>query len=81
MSLERELSELKAQVKEIVRLKKYSEQLKESRIKLMIVSRNHHQYNQDEIQNAYEKADSLRIQLAVKRTGAIPDKAEKRFRG
>jgi two-component system sensor histidine kinase DegS len=67
-TLEQELNELKAQVKEIIEVEEVlEEQLKESRIKLMIVSRNHHQYSQDEIQKAYEKADSLRIQLAVKR--------------
>lgn len=68
MNLEKELNELKNQVKEIIEIEEVlEEQLKESRKRLMLVSRNHHKHSQEEIRKAYEEADNYRIQLAVKR--------------
>ncbi len=68
MNLEKELNELKIQVKELIDTEEIlEEQLKESKKKLMLVNKQHHRYSQGELREAYDKADSLRIQLAVKR--------------
>lgn len=66
--LEEELKNLKRQVNELIfAVEDIEEELKESKRKLMLVNRNFSRYTQEELKEAYEKADSLRIQLAVKR--------------
>lgn len=66
--LEEELAQLKQQVKELIETVEVMEaELKESKRKLMLVNRNFSRYSQEELKEAYEKADNLRIQLAVKR--------------
>jgi two-component system sensor histidine kinase DegS len=67
-ALESEMRQLKEQVKELV--KKVAEieiELQESKRKLMYVNKNFHKFSQEELKQAYEKADNLRIELAVKR--------------
>ncbi len=66
--LEEELKNLKRLVSELMSaVENIEEALKESKRKLMLVNRNFSKYTQEELKEAYEKADSLRIQLAVKR--------------
>lgn len=66
--LDEELNQLKIQVRELIEtVARIEEELKESKRKLMAVSRNYSRYTQEELKNAYEKADNLRIELAVKR--------------
>jgi two-component system sensor histidine kinase DegS len=66
--LEEELTNLKFQVGELIStVEEIEEELKESKRKLMLVNRNFTRYTQEELKEAYEKADSLRVQLAVKR--------------
>ena len=66
--LEEELKELKLHVSELIaNVEMIEEDLKESKRKLMLVNRNFTKFTQEELKGAYEKADSLRIQLAVKR--------------
>lgn len=66
--LDEELKNLKKQVKELIEAVEVMEsELKESKRRLMIVNKNHERYSQNELKQAYEKADNLRIGLAVKR--------------
>lgn len=66
--LENELKQLKEQVRELIETVERMEiELKESKKKLMHASKNFSQYSQEELKGVYEKADNLRIQLAVKR--------------
>ncbi len=66
--LEDELKQLKQQVKELIEsVEMLEEELKESKKKLLFVNKNFEKYTQKELRVAYEKADSLRIELAVKR--------------
>ena len=66
--LEDELTNLRFQVGELIStVEGIEEDLKESKRKLMLVNRNFTKYTQEELKEAYEKADSLRVQLAVKR--------------
>lgn len=66
--LDEELSLLKEQVRDLISTVEHIEvELKESKKKLMLASKNYSQFSQEELRNAYEKADNLRIQLAVKR--------------
>jgi two-component system sensor histidine kinase DegS len=66
--LEEELRELKQQVKDLIDSVEMLEiELKESKRKLLLVNKNFEKYTQEELKNAYEKADYLRIELAVKR--------------
>lgn len=66
--LENELKQLKEQVRELIETVERMEiELKESKKKLMHASKNFSQYSQEELKAVYEKADNLRIQLAVKR--------------
>lgn len=66
--LEEELQELKQQVKELIETVEMLEaELRESKKKLMLVNKNFTKYPEDELKKAYEKADNLRIELAVKR--------------
>ena len=68
MRLEDELARLKEQVRElIVSVEKTEKELNESRHKLMLVNRNFSKFSQEELKKAYEKADNLRVELAVKR--------------
>jgi len=66
--LEEELQEIKQKVKALIDSVEMLEvELKESKRKLLLVNKNFEKYSQEELKNAYEKADSLRIELAVKR--------------
>lgn len=66
--LEDELKQLKEQVKEHMKVVEEIEvELKESRRKLMAVNKNFARFTQEELKEAYEKADNLRVELAVKR--------------
>ncbi|MCX8131876.1 MAG: sensor histidine kinase [Clostridia bacterium] len=66
--LEEELNQLKTQVKELIENVEVIEaELKESKRKLLLVNKNYERYSQEELKEAYEKADNLRIELAVKR--------------
>jgi two-component system, NarL family, sensor histidine kinase DegS len=66
--LEEELNMLKVQVRELIDTVELIEnELKDSKRKLMLVNKNHAKFSEEELKVAYEKADNLRIQLAVKR--------------
>ena len=66
--LDEELSQLKIQVRDLIEtVGRIEEELKESKRKLMAVNRNYTKYTQEELKEAYEKADNLRVELAVKR--------------
>lgn len=66
--LEEELTQVKKEVAEIIgNVDIIETELKESKRRLMMVNKSHHKYSQEELRSAYEKADNLRIQLAVKR--------------
>jgi two-component system, NarL family, sensor histidine kinase DegS len=66
--LEEELIQLKQQVKELIEnVEVLESELKESKRKLLIVNKNFEKYSQEELKSTYEKADNLRIELAVKR--------------
>lgn len=67
-NLEKELAELKIQVKEHIELVEVMEaELKDSKRKLLLANKNYEKYSQEELKAVYEKADNLRIELAVKR--------------
>lgn len=66
--LEEELKLLQKQVKELIESIEITEQkLKESKKRLLMVSKNFDQYSQEDLKNAYEIADNLRVELAIKR--------------
>lgn len=66
--LEDELNSLKDQVKQLISEVEVLEvALKESKRKLMLINKNFSHYTQEELKDAYEKADNLRVELAVKR--------------
>lgn len=66
--LEEELEALKQQVKELIESVEIIEiELKESKKRLLLVNKNYDKYSQEELKKAYEKADNLRVELAVKR--------------
>ncbi|HEX9060578.1 MAG TPA: sensor histidine kinase [Clostridia bacterium] len=66
--LEAELVVLKQQTKDLLTsVERMEKELKESKRKLMNVNRNFENYSQEELKAAYQKADNLRIELAVKR--------------
>lgn len=66
--LEEELQLLKRQVAELIEIVEVMENdLKESKRKLMLANKNYEKFSQEELKQAYEKADNLRIELAVKR--------------
>ncbi len=66
--LEEELNMLKVNVRELIESVIFIEsELKERKRKLLLVSKNHEKYSEEELKQAYEKADNLRIELAVKR--------------
>ena len=66
--LDEELNMLKQQVRQLIEEVEVLEvTLKESKRKLMLINRNFSNYSQEELKEAYEKADNLRVELAVKR--------------
>lgn len=66
--LEDELAELKEQVKQLIsEIEVLEVALKESKRRLMLMNKNFAQHSEEELKEAYEKADSLRVELAVKR--------------
>lgn len=68
MKLEMELTQLKEQVKEVIETVELLEaELNESKRRLMLVNRNFSKYTQEELKAAYERADNLRVELAIKR--------------
>ena len=67
-TLEEELILLKQQVTELIEnVTDIEGKLKESKKRLMDVNKNHIKYTQEEHKRAYENADTLRIELAIKR--------------
>jgi two-component system sensor histidine kinase DegS len=66
--LEEELESLKLQVKEHIKMmENLDKELLESRKKLLLVNKNFEKYSQEDLKNAYEKADTLRVNMAVKK--------------
>jgi len=66
--LEDELNQLKIEVERIIiQGEELEQQLKKSRMKLAYISKNFDKYTQDDIRDAYESADKIRIELAVNR--------------
>lgn len=66
--LENELEQLKIQVKSLIEnCDQIENELKDSKRNLMLVNKNYLHYSQEDLKSAYEKADKLRVQLAVKR--------------
>lgn len=66
--LEEELTALKQQVTQLIgEVEVLEVALKDSKRKLMLINKNFSNYSQDELKEAYEKADNLRVELAVKR--------------
>lgn len=66
--LEEELTELKQRVNELISdVENLENELKESKRKLMLVNKNYAKFTQEELKGAYDRADGIRIQLAVKR--------------
>jgi two-component system sensor histidine kinase DegS len=67
-NLEAELENLKKQVRDLIeRVRSIEDELKASKKKLMLVNKNYDKFSEEELKKAYEKADNLRIELAVKR--------------
>lgn len=66
--LEEELNLLKRQVVELISTTETLEkELSDSKRKLLNANKNFSKYSQEELKQAYEKADNIRIELAVKR--------------
>lgn len=66
--LERELVDIKQKVVNIIdSVEALEADLKESKRRLVMVSKNFDKYSQEELKKAYESADIIRIELAVKR--------------
>lgn len=66
--LEQELQELKAQLREMFQtIENLENELKASRKRLVVLSKKFTDRSDDELREAYERADNLRIELAVKR--------------
>ncbi|NLY44051.1 MAG: sensor histidine kinase [Clostridiaceae bacterium] len=66
--LEQELAELREQAKKIIEtVEKLENELRESRRQLMLLSRNFGEGSETKLREAYERADNLRIELAVKK--------------
>ena len=66
--LEQELQDLKQQTIEIIdKVESLEIELKDSKKQLMIVSKNYDRYSEDDIKKSYDKADNLRLELAIKR--------------
>jgi len=68
LRLKEELEQLKKQARELIEtVEVLEEEMKKSKRRLMLVNKNFHKYSQQELEEAYEKADRLRVELAVKR--------------
>lgn len=66
--LEEELNLLKIQVVELISTTETLEkELGDSKRKLLIANKNFSKYSQEELKQVYEKADNIRVELAVKR--------------
>ena len=66
--LEEELEQLKKQVKELIQAVEVLEaELSERKKRLMLVNKNFTKYSEQELKKAYERADNLRVELAIKR--------------
>lgn len=66
--LRNDLEDLKREVERIIKKNDELEiALKLSRVKLAMVSKNFDKFTQDDIRDAYEKADKIRVELAVNR--------------
>ncbi|HEX3028824.1 MAG TPA: sensor histidine kinase [Clostridia bacterium] len=66
--LEEELTQLKEQVKILIdEVEVLEAELKDSKRKLMLANKNFESCSQEVLKEAYEKADNLRVELAVKR--------------
>lgn len=66
--LREELENLKFTVKEHIKMMENLEkELLDSRKKLLLVNKNFDKYSQDDLKKAYEKADNLRVEIAVKK--------------
>jgi two-component system sensor histidine kinase DegS len=66
--LEQELKDLKVQAIELIdSVEILEEELKSSKKYLMLVSKNYDKYSEEETRKAYEKADNIRLELAIKR--------------
>lgn len=66
--LDEELEMLKQQVIELMAEVEVLEvALRDSKRRLMLINKNFENYSQQELKDAYEKADNLRVELAVKR--------------
>lgn len=66
--LDEELNSLKQQVTQLIGEVEVLEiALKDAKRKLMLINKNFDNYSQQELKDAYEKADNLRVELAVKR--------------
>lgn len=66
--LEDELISLKQQVKQLIEeVEVLEDSLKDSKRRLMLINKNFSNYSQEELKEAYEKADNQRVELAVKR--------------
>lgn len=66
--IKRELTDIQQRVKEIVKeVDKIETEERRSRSRLLIVSRDFNKYSEEDIKEAYENANNLRIQLMLKR--------------
>lgn len=66
--LEEELTMLKVEANQLIdEVDVLEGALRESKRKLAMINRNFSQYTQEELKEAYEKADNIRVELAVKR--------------
>jgi two-component system sensor histidine kinase DegS len=66
--LHEELNTLKQQVSQLISEVEVLEvKLKKSKRRLMMINKNFMNYTQEELKKAYEEADNLRVELAVKR--------------
>ncbi|HOQ01146.1 MAG TPA: sensor histidine kinase [Acetivibrio clariflavus] len=66
--LKKELEELKERAAHLIDEVEFLEnKLKQVKRQLMIINKNFDKYSEEEAKQAYEKADSLRIELAIKR--------------
>ncbi|KNY25091.1 sensor histidine kinase [Pseudobacteroides cellulosolvens] len=63
-----ELELLKTEAAELIKeVDEIEKELQNSRKKLMVVNKNFEKFSQEELKQAYEKADNLRIELVIKR--------------
>ena len=66
--LEEELKMLKQQVSDLIKsVEVLEDDLKESKKRLLMVNKNYDKYSQQELKQAYQRADNLRIELAIRR--------------